>query len=172
MPACLFDTNSLCHTHKPTSEEVGIRSLLQPKQITLSVFFCPFYQSSVVKVSPSPPLPSRLITVSSCHIIRQRWVGGGSAAAAVVAAVLNFETDRPSAGCQIVSGKWPAYSSSLSTRRRRLPLTETHQWESKSDGRMKGDTHRRRAGWNRFIYVVTIRYLYLFDTFSPKAKKM
>lgn len=145
MPACLFDTDSLCHPHKRISERVGIRSLVQPQLITLSVCFCPVYQSSAVKVSRSR-LPSQRITVLSHYPAAP---SGGAAA------VLNFETDRPSVGCQIVSCKWPAYSPSLSTRCRRLPW-QTHQWESKSDRRMKGDTRRQRAGWNGFTNIVKI----------------
>ncbi len=72
MPACLFDTNSLSHTQTRIRAVWHIKPW--PKQIALRMCFCPFYQSSAAKVNQSWP-PSQLITVLSCHIIQQCWVG-------------------------------------------------------------------------------------------------
>lgn len=154
MPTCLSDNRLLTDSYH---RRLAYKASCGRKQIALRMCFCPFYQSSAAKVNQSRP-PSQLITVLSCHIIRQRGVGERR---------LNFETDRPSAGCQMVSAKWPAYSPPLSTCCRRLPLTETHQCKSQTERRMRGDTCRQRAGPNGFTYVVT-----QLDTFSQQANEL
>lgn len=151
-PAYLFDTNSFCLTGR-ISQKVGIRILVQPKKIVLSVCFCPFYQPAAVKVSRSRP-PSQLITVLSCHIIRQRWAREASAA------VLNFETDRPSVGCQIVSSKWPAYSPSLSTCCPRLPWQRHISGNQRQTDKWKETpTDREQCEIKKNDFLILLQYI-------------
>lgn len=111
MPACLFDTNSFCHKttkKKRISDKDGIQTLVQPQQtVCVSV---PFISRAPLKSQPvSTAISAHHRRVLSDH---PAALSGGTPAAA---AVLNFETDGSSAGCQIVSSKRPAYSSSLWT---------------------------------------------------------
>lgn len=147
MPACLFDANSFCHLETRIGQRWHTNPCATATHWAQHVFL------SLLSVSPA-------ISAHHCLVLSHypAALSGGTSAAA---AALNFETDRPSAGCQMVSGKWPAYSSSLWTCCWRLPWQR--QCKSQTGRRMEGD--RQRAGGNRFTLLLR---RFKLDTFLVK----
>lgn len=148
MAACLLDTNSFCHTQ--THIRDGWHT--EPCVTETDRARCVFLSLSSVVFCKSQPV-STAISAHHCLVL-SHYPSALSGRASAAATVVNFETDRPSVGCQIVSGKWPAYSPSLSTCCRRLPwqrhISANH---AQRDGWKETPTDRERGETDLYIYV-------------------
>lgn len=139
-PAYLTGTNC-CHTQTHIGEYWDLNPCKARKDSTQCVFL-----TLLPAVRCKRQLVSTAISAHHCHVL-SHYLAALSGVASASDAVLNFEMDRPSVGCQIASSKWPAYSPSLSTLCRRLPWhkdisrnqTQSEEWKETPTDRTPGE---------------------------------
>lgn len=161
MPACLFNTNSFCHTQTHIRDGWHTKPCAAKTDSAQCVFLSLL---SAVRRKSQPV--STAIAAHHCLVL-SHYPAALSGGAAAAAAVLNFETDRPSVGCQIGSGKWPAYSPSLSTCCRRLPWQRHISAHHRQTNNERRQTDTEKSKIDLFILLQCLH----LGTFSLKTNQ-